>query len=60
MHLLFHHFSLALSAMYTDDKPIVLIVGAGLGGLMLGSLPEKSNVPYAIFKRARSVKPLSK
>ncbi|KAF8947873.1 hypothetical protein BGZ47_007541 [Haplosporangium gracile] len=44
--------------MSTDDKPTVLIVGAGLGGLMLGALLEKSGVPYAIFERATTVKPL--
>ncbi|KAF9117952.1 hypothetical protein BGW39_001631, partial [Mortierella sp. 14UC] len=42
----------------TTDKPTVLIVGAGLGGLMLGALLEKSNVPYTIFERATTVKPL--
>jgi 2-polyprenyl-6-methoxyphenol hydroxylase-like FAD-dependent oxidoreductase len=44
--------------MSTGHKPTVLIVGAGLGGLMLGTLLEKSNVPYAIFERAAAVKPL--
>ncbi|KAF8941933.1 hypothetical protein BGZ47_007046 [Haplosporangium gracile] len=44
--------------MTIDNKPKVLIVGAGLGGLMLGALLEKSDVPYAIFERASSVKPL--
>ncbi|KAF9537786.1 hypothetical protein EC957_007673 [Mortierella hygrophila] len=44
--------------MPLDDKPKVLIVGAGLGGLMLGALLEKSNVPYQIFERATTVKPL--
>lgn len=44
--------------MSTNDKPMILIVGAGLGGLMLGALLEKSNVPYAIFERATAVKPL--
>ncbi|KAG0368292.1 hypothetical protein BGX24_002881 [Mortierella sp. AD032] len=42
----------------TNDKPTVLIVGAGLGGLMLGALLEKSGVPYKIFERATVVKPL--
>jgi 2-polyprenyl-6-methoxyphenol hydroxylase-like FAD-dependent oxidoreductase len=44
--------------MSTNDKPTVLIVGAGLGGLMLGALLEKSGVPYRIFERATTVKPL--
>ncbi|KAF9132943.1 hypothetical protein BGX30_012485 [Mortierella sp. GBA39] len=43
--------------MSTNDKPTVLIVGAGLGGLMLGALLEKSGVPYTIFERAATVKP---
>ncbi|KAF9907147.1 hypothetical protein EC991_011287 [Linnemannia zychae] len=42
----------------SDKKPTVLIVGAGLGGLMLGALLEKSGVPYTIFERAAVVKPL--
>jgi cation diffusion facilitator CzcD-associated flavoprotein CzcO len=46
--------------MSLDDKPNVLIVGAGLGGLMLGALLEKSGVPYLIFERATAVKPLGK
>ncbi|KAF9935131.1 hypothetical protein FBU30_007510 [Linnemannia zychae] len=44
----------------STDKPRVLIVGAGMGGLMLGALLEKSNVPYEIFERATSIKPLDK
>ncbi|KAF8947875.1 hypothetical protein BGZ47_007543 [Haplosporangium gracile] len=44
--------------MVTNDKPTVLIVGAGLGGLMMGALLEKSGVPYTIFERAVAVKPL--
>ncbi|KAG0368291.1 hypothetical protein BGX24_002880 [Mortierella sp. AD032] len=40
------------------EKPTVIIVGAGLGGLMLGALLEKSGVPYIIFERATTVKPL--
>ncbi|KAF9901574.1 hypothetical protein EC991_005996 [Linnemannia zychae] len=44
--------------MTSSNKPTVLIVGAGLGGLLLGALLEKSNVPYIIFERATVVKPL--
>ncbi|KAF9136765.1 hypothetical protein BG015_003027 [Linnemannia schmuckeri] len=44
--------------MATNDKPTILIVGAGLGGLMMGALLEKSGVPYTIFERAVAVKPL--
>ncbi|KAF9147866.1 hypothetical protein BG015_010427 [Linnemannia schmuckeri] len=42
----------------TIDKPKVLIVGAGLGGLMLGALLEKVGIPYTIFERTTTVKPL--
>lgn len=44
--------------MSTNDKPTILIVGAGLGGLFLGALLEKANIPYSIFERAAVVKPL--
>ncbi|KAF9176814.1 hypothetical protein BGZ50_009624, partial [Haplosporangium sp. Z 11] len=42
-----------------DNKtPRVLIVGAGLGGLMLGMILEKAGIDYCIFERAAKVKPL--
>ncbi|KAF9103061.1 hypothetical protein BGX29_003858 [Mortierella sp. GBA35] len=41
-----------------SSTPTVLIVGAGLGGLVLGALLEKASIPYAIFERAAAVKPL--
>ncbi|KAK3845562.1 MAG: hypothetical protein J3R72DRAFT_472439 [Linnemannia gamsii] len=44
--------------MSSEDKPTVLIVGAGLGGLMLAALLEKSGVPFSVFERATIVKPL--
>ncbi|KAF9910607.1 hypothetical protein EC991_006166 [Linnemannia zychae] len=52
-----------MSTEFTIDsistgKPTVLIVGAGLGGLMLGALLEKADIPYAIFERTAQVKPL--
>ncbi|KAF9346620.1 hypothetical protein BGX26_001862, partial [Mortierella sp. AD094] len=39
-------------------KPKVLIVGAGIGGLTLGAILEKANIPYEIFEKASALKPL--
>lgn len=36
----------------------VIIVGAGIGGLMLGILLQRMGVTYQIFERAPKVKPL--
>ncbi|KAG0371468.1 hypothetical protein BGX24_001625 [Mortierella sp. AD032] len=44
--------------MSTEHIPTVLIVGAGLGGLIFGALLEKQGVPYTIFERAATIKPL--
>ncbi|KAF9124060.1 hypothetical protein BGW39_008500 [Mortierella sp. 14UC] len=45
--------------MSTEEvKPKVLIVGAGIGGLLLGALLEKADIPFEIFERTSSVKPL--
>ncbi|KAF9547130.1 hypothetical protein EC957_008810 [Mortierella hygrophila] len=41
-----------------SSQPTVLIVGAGLGGLMLGALLEKADIPYTILERTAVVKPL--
>ncbi|KAF9136435.1 hypothetical protein BGX30_011194 [Mortierella sp. GBA39] len=41
-----------------SKRPKVLIVGAGLGGLALGMILQKSDTPYEIFERAPEVKPL--
>lgn len=38
--------------------PRVLIVGAGLAGLLLAILLEHSHTPYKIFERAAEVKPI--
>ncbi|KAI7817018.1 hypothetical protein BC939DRAFT_467147 [Gamsiella multidivaricata] len=38
--------------------PIVLIVGAGLGGLLLATLLERIDVPYHIFERATEMRSL--
>ncbi|KAG0033898.1 hypothetical protein BGZ81_006919 [Podila clonocystis] len=40
------------------DPPVVLIAGAGLGGLMAALLLEKANINYFVFERAPKVKPL--
>lgn len=40
------------------SKPEVIIVGAGLGGLLLAQLLEQINVPYHIYERSAEVKPL--
>lgn len=37
-----------------NDPPKILIIGAGLSGLFLGNLLEKTNIPYEIFERAPS------
>ncbi|KAI8345671.1 hypothetical protein B0O80DRAFT_504137 [Mortierella sp. GBAus27b] len=39
-------------------KPEVMIVGAGLAGLLLAQLLEQIDVPYHVFERATAVKPL--
>jgi cation diffusion facilitator CzcD-associated flavoprotein CzcO len=41
-------------------RPKVLIVGAGLGGLTLGAILQKTDIPYEIFERAPLVKPLGR
>ncbi|KAF9985652.1 hypothetical protein BGZ75_002698 [Mortierella antarctica] len=38
--------------------PHVMIVGAGLAGLLMGLLLDRINVPYSIYERAAEVKPL--
>ncbi|KAF9350113.1 hypothetical protein BGX26_011668 [Mortierella sp. AD094] len=41
-----------------QDRPRVLIVGGGIGGLMLAILLEKADIRYAVFERAPEVKAL--
>ncbi|KAF9924758.1 hypothetical protein BGZ65_008150, partial [Modicella reniformis] len=43
---------------FVPSKPEVLIVGAGLAGLMLALLLERVDVPYHIYERASAVKAL--
>ncbi|KAG0331845.1 hypothetical protein BG000_010558 [Podila horticola] len=40
------------------DKPKVLIVGAGIGGITLGILLKKAGIDFTIYERAKEVKPL--
>lgn len=40
------------------SSPSVLIVGGGLGGLMLGILLERINIPYYIFERTTELRNL--
>jgi len=41
-----------------DIGPKVLIVGAGLGGLVLALILEKAKIDYEIFERATEIRPL--
>lgn len=43
-----------------NKRPKVLIIGAGLAGITLAMLLERTNIPYEIFERAAAVKPLGK
>ncbi|KAF9104177.1 hypothetical protein BGX29_002271 [Mortierella sp. GBA35] len=47
-----------LPPLITDDPPNVIIVGAGIAGLFLGSLLEEAGIPYQIFERVAKIKPL--
>ncbi|KAF9563530.1 hypothetical protein EC968_004830 [Mortierella alpina] len=43
----------------SDGKtPHVLIVGAGLAGLLLAILLDRAKIPYEIYERANEIKPL--
>jgi ribulose 1,5-bisphosphate synthetase/thiazole synthase len=64
-HPLFLHFSImeidpAVTFKWDGKvthakRPKVLIVGAGLGGLTLAMILQKSDTPYEIFERATGV-----
>lgn len=41
-------------------KPKVIIVGAGIGGVMLGNLLQKGGIDFQILERSKDVKPLGK
>ncbi|KAG0093824.1 hypothetical protein BGZ93_007721, partial [Podila epicladia] len=49
---------LTLEELANMEKPKVLIVGAGIGGLTLGLLLKKGGVPFEIYERAKEVRPL--
>ncbi|KAF9950273.1 hypothetical protein BGZ72_008048 [Mortierella alpina] len=40
------------------DKPTVMIVGAGLGGLTMAILLERAGIEYHVFERSQKVRPL--
>ncbi|KAG0248829.1 hypothetical protein BG011_009869 [Mortierella polycephala] len=42
----------------SDRPPHVLIIGAGIGGLLLGNLLEIAKIPYQIFERSKEIKPV--
>ena len=45
----------------SDGKnPHVMIVGAGLAGLFLAIVLDKAGIPYEIYERSTSVRPLGK
>ncbi|KAG0032317.1 hypothetical protein BGZ82_006586 [Podila clonocystis] len=46
------------TANSAPKRPKVLIVGAGLGGVVLGALLEKAGVDFDVYERAPIVKPL--
>ncbi|KAF8983516.1 hypothetical protein BGZ52_000838 [Haplosporangium bisporale] len=50
--------NLSAAQQSVPKKPKVLIVGAGLGGLLLGILLMKGGVDFEIVERAREVKPI--
>ncbi|KAF9090069.1 hypothetical protein BGX29_011690 [Mortierella sp. GBA35] len=41
-----------------DKPPHVLVIGAGPAGLFLGNLIERASIPYDIFERTATIKPL--
>ncbi|KAF9434036.1 hypothetical protein BGZ76_008664 [Entomortierella beljakovae] len=47
-----------MSSSEERKQPHVLIVGAGLAGLLLGLLLDRQNVSYEIFERSSTVRPL--
>ncbi|KAF8981817.1 hypothetical protein BGZ46_002230 [Entomortierella lignicola] len=40
----------------SSRSPHVLIAGAGIGGLMLANILEKTDIPYEIFEKSKEIK----
>lgn len=51
-------FSCRFNKMISQNRPKVIIVGAGLGGVTLGLLLEHAGISYNIFEQATVLKPL--
>ncbi|KAF8923630.1 hypothetical protein BGZ58_002719 [Dissophora ornata] len=49
---------MSASNVQEQSMPTVLIAGGGIGGLMLGTLFERINIPYHIFERASELRSL--
>ncbi|KAF9424448.1 hypothetical protein BGZ76_003523, partial [Entomortierella beljakovae] len=47
-----------MSQQTPTEKPSVLIIGAGIGGLMMAYLLEQIDIPYHVFERAEEEKSL--
>ncbi|KAF9922413.1 hypothetical protein FBU30_007449 [Linnemannia zychae] len=43
--------------MIGEKRPTVMIIGAGLGGLMLGVLLHRASISFRIFEKSTSMKP---
>ncbi|KAF9113547.1 hypothetical protein BGX27_001308 [Mortierella sp. AM989] len=44
----------------SSKPPHVLIAGAGIGGLFLANILEKTDITYEIFEKTKEIKPLGK
>ncbi|KAG0373978.1 hypothetical protein BGX24_010987 [Mortierella sp. AD032] len=44
--------------MIAEDKPTVMIIGAGLGGLLLGVLLNRAGISFYIYEKATVIQPI--
>ncbi|KAF9120512.1 hypothetical protein BGW39_011312 [Mortierella sp. 14UC] len=44
--------------MIAEDKPTVMIIGAGLGGLLLGVLLHRAGISFYIYEKSTSINPI--